>query len=258
MQLRKIAVERTKVAALDEDVASAAKDDGAKPVPFGFEQEAGPASGRASASLASIGSIGRLDREGAHRQSRLRRSFLRAVARRHPDAADLELDEWTFLIRRRATLRRNGRLDRIDGTGLTGDVRRRIQTALDDEPLLRRAKHLDVLADELSDIGPGEPIGLGESGSVSVNCSFDVADGATQPLSMRRPAVWVVLRVASASIREDGQRNDDPCTIHMSPRQANPIRLAGRRASFAPAPWHPARAGHIRTLHPCTSIPLVS
>ena len=57
VQLREIAVERPQVAALDEDVGAAAKDDGAKAVPLRLEEKA-RRSGRASASLASIGSIG--------------------------------------------------------------------------------------------------------------------------------------------------------------------------------------------------------
>ena len=58
VQLRKIAVERPQVAALNEHVGRAAKDDRAKSVPLRLEQKSSAQLGSSSASLASIGSIG--------------------------------------------------------------------------------------------------------------------------------------------------------------------------------------------------------
>ncbi len=57
VQLGEVAIERPQIAALDEDVGVAAEDDGAEAVPLRLEEERTRA-GSASASLASIGSIG--------------------------------------------------------------------------------------------------------------------------------------------------------------------------------------------------------
>ena len=58
VQLREVAVERLRVAALDVEVgAAAAEDDRAEAIPLGLEEEVAR-SGRVSASLASMGSIG--------------------------------------------------------------------------------------------------------------------------------------------------------------------------------------------------------
>ena len=57
MQIGKVAIERTRVAALDEDIGAAAKDERAEAVPFGLVEQS-IAGGSASASFASIGSIG--------------------------------------------------------------------------------------------------------------------------------------------------------------------------------------------------------
>ena len=57
VQLGKVAIERLEVAALDVDVAAAAKDDRAKAVPLRLERKVA-SSGKPSTSLASMGSIG--------------------------------------------------------------------------------------------------------------------------------------------------------------------------------------------------------
>ena len=58
VQLGEVAVERPQVAALDVDLVAAAEDDGAEAVPLRLVEQAVARRAVASASLASIGSIG--------------------------------------------------------------------------------------------------------------------------------------------------------------------------------------------------------